>query len=138
MRDGLWRSLRPLNSLQYFERVERVIRERTDRLEPTVLALLKAAAVIGRSFDVEALAILLELPTGDHSIERMLEALATCFGTCAMVKDTVSFVMTKFATLFMVHSDQVRQRLHDRLAHWFETNQLFGVRSRHRRPCATF
>jgi hypothetical protein len=125
VRDGLWRSLRPLNSLQYFERVERVIRERTDRLEPTVLALLKAAAVIGRSFDVEALAILLELPTGDHSIERMLEALvATRFvhmrdgeRHCEFRHDQIRDVVYGSIPY------EVRQRLHDRLAHWFETNQ---------------
>jgi predicted ATPase len=75
VRDGQWRSLRPLDRLQYFERVERVIRERTDRLEPTVLAVLKAAAVIGRSFHVAALAILLESTADDHAIEHMLESL---------------------------------------------------------------
>jgi predicted ATPase len=49
IRDGLWRSLRPLDELRYFEGVERVIRERIDRVPSKVLDVLKASAVIGRS-----------------------------------------------------------------------------------------
>ena len=50
IRDGFWRSIRPLDELRYFEGIERVIRERIDRVEPKVLDVLKASAVIGRSF----------------------------------------------------------------------------------------
>ena len=59
VREGFWRSLRPLDGVLYFEGVERVIRERVDRLDTTTQHVLKAAAVIGRSFTREALETLL-------------------------------------------------------------------------------
>lgn len=60
IRDGLWRSLRPLDELRYFEGVERVIRERIDRVPSKVLDVLKASAVIGRSFSLRFLEVVLE------------------------------------------------------------------------------
>ena len=125
VRDGQWRSLRPLDRLQYFERVERVIRERTDRLEPTVLAVLKAAAVIGRSFHVAALAILLELTADDHAIEHMLESLVAA--RFVQMRDGGGHYEFRHDQIRDVVYGSIpfdtRQRLHGRLAQWIEANQ---------------
>jgi class 3 adenylate cyclase len=125
VRDGLWRSLRPLDTLQYFERVERVIRERVDRLEPTVLAVLKAAAVIGRSFDVAALAILLESLADDHGIEQMLESLVAA--RFVQMRDGGGHYEFRHDQIRDVVYGSIpfdtRQRLHGRLAQWIEANQ---------------
>lgn len=71
IRQGLWRSLRPLDELRYFEGVDRVIRERIDLLPARMLDVLKAAAVIGRSFSLR----LLELLHKDASSRLLLSAL---------------------------------------------------------------
>src|SRR5262249_9388077 len=59
VRDGSWRAIQSLDSLRYFEGVERVIRERVDRLSAPAQAVLKAAAVVGRSFTRPTLAAVL-------------------------------------------------------------------------------
>ncbi|RXG84079.1 AAA and adenylate/guanylate cyclase domain-containing protein [Bradyrhizobium zhanjiangense] len=74
VRDGCWRSLRPLDELRYFEGVERVIRERIDRVEPNILEVLKAAAVIGRSFSLNSLKVLLK-HASEEAIRSDLELL---------------------------------------------------------------
>ena len=43
IRDGCWRPIRPLDGLRYFERVERVIRERIDRLGTTAQDVSKSS-----------------------------------------------------------------------------------------------
>ena len=75
IRDGVWRSIRPLDELRYFEGVERLIRERTDRLDSKLLDVLKAAAVIGRSFSFNALAVVLKDKTSEE-IRSALDFLA--------------------------------------------------------------
>jgi len=123
VRDGYWQPLRPLDSLRYFEGVERVIRERVDRLSAKAIDMLKAAAVIGRSFRAEPLAILLNGDTDPSAIEDLIETLVVARffrttsepGRYAFRHDQIRDVV--YGSI----SGDVRQNLHGRLADWLES-----------------
>lgn len=59
IRDGCWQSTLPLTDLAFFEGVEKVIRERVDRLDQRSRSALEAASVVGRSFAIKPLEALL-------------------------------------------------------------------------------
>src|SRR5260370_12743627 len=63
-----------MDELRSFEGVERVIRERIDRVEPKVLDVLKASAVIGRSFLFKSLEVVLKGESND-AIQAALNSL---------------------------------------------------------------
>ena len=119
-RDGLWRSIRPLDGLQYFEGVERIIRERVDHLNPATQDVIKAAAVIGRSFTSDALMALQGQPV-DEAVETLIGA--------HLVRPAVEPGQYEF------RHDQIRDvvyasipgdlkiRLHGTLANWIETTR---------------
>lgn len=124
IRDGLWRSIRPLGDLRYFEGIERVIRERIDRVEPNVLHVLKASAVIGRSFLFKSLEVVLGGETGD-SIRAALNSLVAAHflresataGAYEFRHDQIRDVV--YASI----PADVRQRLHGILADWLERTE---------------
>jgi class 3 adenylate cyclase len=125
IRDGFWRSIRPLDELRYFEGVERVIRERIDHVEPRVLDVLKASAVIGRSFSFtslktvlkdesnEAIRLALDLLVAAHFIRR-----STVEGDYEFRHDQIRDVV--YASI----PADVRQRLHGTLADWLEQTEV--------------
>ncbi|MBR0867345.1 hypothetical protein JQ614_37660 [Bradyrhizobium diazoefficiens] len=125
VRDGFWRPIRPLDSLRYFEGVERVIRERVDLLEAATFNVLKAGAVVGRSFSVDALQMLLcnELTSSalGSAIETLLAAQLVRHGVGPgeyefrhdQIRDVV----------YSLISVDARQRLHGLLADRIESNQ---------------
>ncbi len=125
VRDGFWRPIRPLDDLRYFEGVERVIRERVDLLETAPFNLLKAAAVIGRSFSVAALQILLRDELHSNAIEAAMESLLAVHlvrhgfapGEYEFRHDQIRDVV------YSLISVDARQRLHGLLADWIESNQ---------------
>ena len=81
IREGSWRSIRPLDERRYFEGVERVIRERIDRVERSVLDVLKASAVIGRSFSLGSLEVLLKDRANETILLRSRLTLGSTFHT---------------------------------------------------------
>ena len=123
VRDGFWRPIRPLDSLRYFEGVERVIRERVDLLEAATFNVLKAGAVVGRSFSVDALQMLLcnELTSSalGSAIETLLAAQLVRHGVGPgeyefrhdQIRDVV----------YSLISVDARQRLHGLLADRIES-----------------
>jgi class 3 adenylate cyclase len=119
-RDGLWRSIRPLDGLQYFVGVERTIRERVDRLDGEAQDVLKAAAVIGRSFTRTELAAL----KGD-SIDRPLEILKSAH----LVRGPLESGLFEFRhdqirdVVYSSIPSDVRMRLHGALASWMEKSR---------------
>ncbi|TPL05974.1 hypothetical protein FJ944_24220 [Mesorhizobium sp. B2-4-11] len=125
IRDGLWCPIRPLESLRYFEGVDRVIRERVDRLETSVQHVLRAAAVIGRSFTGEALATLLEGELDHDGVGAAVESLVaahlvrqgTGSGNYEFRHDQIRDVV--YGSI----PSEVRQRLHAALAAWIESSQ---------------
>jgi hypothetical protein len=121
IRDGLWRSLRPLDELRYFEGVERVIRERIDRVPAKVLDVLKASAVIGRSFSLEFLEVVLK----DASRQTILSALdllvAAHFVRQAPTEGSYEFRHDQIRdVVYASIPAEVRQSLHGILAEWLE------------------
>jgi hypothetical protein len=122
VRDGYWRPLRPLDHLQYFEGVERVIRERVDRLGAVAIDVLKAAAVMGRSFVVEPLSILLNGQSSAGSIAEAVEALvAARFLRSTATAGSYEFRHDQIRdVVYGSIPGDARQRLHGRLAAWLE------------------
>lgn len=116
-RDGFWRSLRPLDGLHYFEGVERLLRERVDRLDAPAQDLIKQAAVIGRSFSRPALETLhgrtvdtsLELLVAAHLVRPIAEREHYEFRH-DQIRDVV----------YSLIPGDVRRRLHGVLADWIE------------------
>jgi class 3 adenylate cyclase len=119
IRDGLWRSIRPLDELRYFEGVERVIRERVDRLQSKLLDVLKAAAVIGRSFSLNALAVVLKVQPREE-IRSALDFLASAhFVRRCATEDACEFRHDQIRdVVYASISADVRQSLHGILAEW--------------------
>lgn len=125
IRDGFWRSIRPLDDLRYFEGVERVIRERLDRLTPSAQDVIKAAAVVGRSFTATELQALLEPDLDSDSVHAVLEALVAAHlvraedqpGNYAFRHD-----QTRDVVYGSIPGD-LRNRLHGALANWLESGR---------------
>ncbi|MCP3446153.1 AAA family ATPase [Bradyrhizobium sp. CCGUVB14] len=123
IRDGCWRSIRPLNELKYFEGVERVIRERIDRVDPNLLDVLKASAVIGRSFTVRLLQQLLELSS--HHLTAILDSLvAMHFLRRGPTEDAYEFRHDQIRDVVYgsIAGDR-RHQLHGILAQWLERSE---------------
>ena len=128
IRNGRWRPIRPLADLRYFEGVERVIRERIDRVESGVLDILKASAVIGRSFSVQSLEVILKDKTSE-AVHSALELLVAAHfirwhaadGIYEFRHDQIRDVV--YASI----PADVRQRLHGLFAEWLE--QTEGIAS---------
>ncbi|MGF6174469.1 AAA family ATPase [Ensifer sp. 4252] len=125
IRDGLWRSIRPLDDLRYFEGVERVIRERLDRLTTAAQDVIKAAAVVGRSFTTTQLNALLEPDLDGESVYAVLETLVAAHlvrpedqpGHYAFRHD-----QTRDVVYGSIPGD-LRNRLHGALATWIEAGR---------------
>jgi class 3 adenylate cyclase len=129
VREGLWRSLRPLDSLRYFEAVERAVRERLDRLETASSDVLKAASVVGRAFTGTTLKSLLRESMNDNNVERVLEALVDARfirpGT-----DPGSFEFRHEQIRDVVYNSlpsSARRRLHKSLADMIEMSHASGT-----------
>jgi class 3 adenylate cyclase len=124
VRDGMWRSIRPLDKLRYFEGVERVIRERVDLLDAKPFEVLKVAAIIGRSFRVTELKILLE-ELKDREVENAIESLsAVHFVRQGSSPDEYEFRHDQIRdVVYSLISVDDRRRLHGLLADWTESNQ---------------
>lgn len=122
VREGFWRPIRPLDGLRYFEGVERVIRERVDRLEATAQDVIKAAAVIGRSFTSEALEALLKDVLHGDAVSAAVESLvAAHLVRQAAVPGNYEFRhdQTRDVVYGSIPGD-LRHRLHGALASWIE------------------
>ncbi|CAN7757590.1 ATP-binding protein [Mesorhizobium sp. LjNodule214] len=125
IRDGFWCPIRPLESLRYFEGVERVIRERVDKLETAVQDVLKAAAVVGRSFTGEALSTLLKGALHGDAVGAAVDSLVaahlvrqgTGSGNYEFRHDQIRDVV--YGSI----PGEARQRLHGALAAWIESSQ---------------
>jgi class 3 adenylate cyclase len=125
IRDGCWRSIRPLDELRYFEGVERVIRERIDRVEPRLLDILKASAVIGRSFTVRLLELLLDDElNGDHLPAALESLVAAHFLRRGPTEDAHEFRHDQIRDVVYgsITGDR-RQQLHGILADWLEDSE---------------
>ncbi|WP_170438342.1 AAA and adenylate/guanylate cyclase domain-containing protein [Ruegeria arenilitoris] len=118
LRDGCWQSIRPLDSLVFFEGIEKVIRERVDRLDLTAQSVLRAASVIGRSFDTRPLASLHGGPV-DAAVAGLVDAQLLHASDdpyrFAFRHDQIRDVVYN-----SIQSDQKRA-LHGALALWYET-----------------
>ena len=77
IREGIWRPIQPVDGLRYFEGVERVIREQVDQLELAAQDVLKAAAVVGRSYSDEAVTKLTEDELDRAALTAALDLLVT-------------------------------------------------------------
>ncbi|CDX32441.1 hypothetical protein MPLA_160078 [Mesorhizobium sp. ORS 3359] len=125
VRDGFWCPIRPLDHLRHFEGVERVIRERVDRLEAAAQEAIKAAAVIGRTFSREALATLLKGVLHGGAVAAAVESLAAAH----LVRQVTSSGNYEFRhdqirdVVYGAIPGEVRQRLHGALAAWMESSQ---------------
>ncbi|MCO5063900.1 MAG: AAA family ATPase [Rhizobiaceae bacterium] len=118
-RDGQWRSIRPLDDLKHFEGVERVIRERVDRLSAPAQDVLRSAAVIGRSFTGEALGALCGGIAG-NSLEVLCEARLVRRETGT---DGYEFRHDQIRdVVYNSIPGDVRTRLHSTFASWIEAN----------------
>ncbi len=116
-RDGSWQSIRPLDSLVFFEGIEKVIRERVDRLDLPAQSVLRAAAVIGRSFDVQPLAALHGGPVRAQVaglVDAQLLHSSDDPNRFAFRHDQIRDVVYN-----SIQSDQKRA-LHGALARWYE------------------
>jgi class 3 adenylate cyclase len=121
IREGSWRSIRPLDERRYFEGVERVIRERIDRVERSVLDVLKASAVIGRSFSLGSLEVLLK----DRANETILSALDSLSAAHFIRRHTTdgAYEFRHDQIRDVVYASipaDVRQKLHGVFADWLE------------------
>ncbi|WP_027997443.1 AAA family ATPase [Sinorhizobium arboris] len=126
VRDGLWRSIRPLDDLQYFEGVERVIRERVDRLDATSQDVIKAAAVIGRSFTFVELEALLKDELDAESLRSAVEALVDAH-LVRRLDQPGSYEFRHDQTRDVVYGSMpgdLRGRLHANLAQWLERSRI--------------
>ncbi len=117
VRDGYWRSIRPLEEMAFFEGVEKVIRERVDHLDLAAQNVLRAAAVIGRTFGIEALEAL-----AGQTVAEAVDTLARTqmirpgaeTGLCEFRHDQIRDVV------YSAIPSDLRQRLHGALARWIE------------------
>ncbi|MHA4735859.1 AAA family ATPase [Ensifer adhaerens] len=126
VRDGLWRSIRPLEDLQYFEGVERVIRERVDRLDSTSQDVIKAAAVIGRSFTFAELEALLKEELNAEGLGSAVERLVDAH-LVRRLGQAGSYEFRHDQTRDVVYGSMpgdLRSRLHASLAHWLERSRI--------------
>lgn len=114
-----------------------MIRERIDRVEPNLLDVLKASAVIGRSFTVRLLEQLLEL--NSHHLTALLDSLvATHFLRRGPTEDAYEFRHDQIRDVVYgsIAGDR-RQQLHGILAQWLERSEAsttgaeFAVLARH-------
>ncbi|WP_181176952.1 AAA and adenylate/guanylate cyclase domain-containing protein [Mesorhizobium sp. B2-6-4] len=124
VRDGFWRPIRPLDGLRYFEGVERVIRERVDRLDTIAQDVIKAAAVVGRSFTSEALEALLKNVLSRDVVDAAVEALvAAHLVRQGPVRGNYEFRhdQTRDVVYSSIPGD-LRHRLHGALASWIESS----------------
>ncbi|WP_224668575.1 AAA and adenylate/guanylate cyclase domain-containing protein [Mesorhizobium sp. BH1-1-5] len=125
LRDGSWRPIRPLDRLKYFDGVERVIRERVDRLDAGAQDAIKAAAVIGRTFSREALVTLLKGVLHRDAVTAAVDSLAAAH----LVHQVVGSASYEFRhdqirdVVYGAIHGEVRQRLHGALAAWMESSQ---------------
>jgi class 3 adenylate cyclase len=119
-RDGFWRSLRPLDGLHYFEGVERLLRERIDRLDAISQDVIKEAAVIGRSFSRAALETL-----HGQAIDTALEYLVAAH----LVRHGPEPEHYEFRhdqirdVVYGLIPGDLRRRLHGALANWIEATR---------------
>jgi hypothetical protein len=130
IRDGLWRPLRQLEACQHFEGLERVIRERVDRLKTSCQNVLKAAAVVGRSFTLSALESLLndDMPLDELSIALESVVAARLIRRSTRLR-TYEFRHDQIRDVIYgsIPSD-IRNRLHEKLAKTIEMTEPEGVR----------
>jgi class 3 adenylate cyclase len=123
MRDGCWRPIRSLEEFRHFDGVERVIRERVDRLDAEAQGALKAAAVIGRGFTTQALAGLLEGQLDGAAMSAALDVLETAH-LVRRVGGPGGYEFRHDQTRDVVYGSiptDLRQRLHGALAAWLES-----------------
>ncbi|KXF75467.1 hypothetical protein ATN84_19610 [Paramesorhizobium deserti] len=123
-RNGSWQSIRPLDDLRYFEGVERVIRERVDRLDAAAQDVIKAAAVIGRSFTGATLRAL-HGNNIDAPIQSLLAAHLVRQGA-----DPADYEFRHDQIRDVVYGSipgDLRHRLHERLASWIELSRPDAV-----------
>lgn len=124
MRDGFWRPIRPLDGLRYFEGVERVIGERVDRLDTVGQDVIKAAAVVGRSFTSEALEVLLKDVLRPDAVGAAVESLvAAHLVRRGNVEGNYEFRhdQTRDVVYGSIPGD-LRHKLHGALASWIESS----------------
>lgn len=129
IRDGFWRSIRPLDDLKYFEGVERVIRERLDRLTSSAQDVIKAAAVVGRSFTATELEALLEPELDGESVYAALETLVAAHLVRAE-EQPGNYAFRHDQTRDVVYGSipgDLRNRLHGALATWIEAGRKDAV-----------
>ncbi|OCP18291.1 MULTISPECIES: AAA and adenylate/guanylate cyclase domain-containing protein [unclassified Ensifer] len=129
IRDGFWRSIRPLDDLRYFEGVERVIRERLDRLTGSAQDVIKAAAVVGRSFTATELKSLLEPELDGESVYAALETLVAAHLVRAE-EQPGNYAFRHDQTRDVVYGSipgDLRNRLHGALATWIEAGRKVAV-----------
>jgi len=122
IREGIWRPIQPVDGLRYFEGVERVIRERVDQLEPAAQHVLKAAAVVGRSFSDEAVTKLTEDELDRDALAAALDLLVAAH-LVRRQDDGRSYEFRHDQIRDVVYSSipgDVRARLHEALAEWME------------------
>jgi len=139
LREGRWRSIRPVDKLRYFQGVERVIRERLDRLESKLLNVLKACAVIGRSFTVRLLELLVDDELNSDVLQAVLDSLvAAHFVRRGSIEDAYEFRHDQIRdVVYGLLTGDRRQQLHGILAHALEgseasaTGAEFAVLAQH-------
>jgi class 3 adenylate cyclase len=130
IREGAWRSLRPLDELRYFEGIARVIRERIDRIETSLLDTLRAASIIGRSFTAELVEVLLKQKPCSE-IRSALDALvAGHFVRKGHAETDYEFRHDQIRdVVYSSIRHEVRQELHGILADWLERSQAINTRA---------
>ena len=116
-----------------------IIRERIDRVEPKLLDVLKASAVIGRSFTVKLVELLLNGEFNDDHLRTTLDLLvAAHFLRRGPTEDILEFRHDQIRDVVygLITGDR-RQRLHGILARWLEgreasaTGAEFAVLAQH-------
>ncbi len=125
VRDGLWRSIQPLDDLRYFDGVERVIRERIDGINARALQILKVAAVIGRSFKLEDIdRVLGEENQSDSTISVVESLIAAHFVRAGSSPGNYSFRHDQIRdAVYGLIPESLRRRLHGQWAEWVEARQ---------------
>ncbi|MEL6464239.1 MAG: AAA family ATPase [Pseudomonadota bacterium] len=120
VRDGFWCSSGPLDELTFFEGVEKVIRERVDRLEIDAQKTLKTAAVMGRRFNVAALRFL-----NGAEVTKTVRQLAEA----RLITDTAEPDLYEFRhgqirdVVYNSIPSEIRQHLHGAIARWIEATR---------------
>ena len=123
IRGGLWRSLRPLDELRYFEGIDRLIRERIDRLPSKMLNALKASAVIGRSFSLELVGVLQRDVSKTELLADLEQLAAFHFVRRSATEGIYVFRHDQIRdVVYRSIPAEIRQNLHGLLAEWLEAN----------------